>query len=74
MEFVCSEVESEFVVVVLVFEVVDVVEGLSYGDVEEEMWEGEEDDWCLVVVVVEMVWGLWEGEEDEGEEDEEELE
>lgn len=69
----CGEAEGELVAATLVFEAVDATEGLSYGDVEEEVGEGEEEDWCPAMAAVKTARGLGEREEDDGEEDEEEL-
>lgn len=49
----CGEAESELVAATLVLEAVDAAEGLSYGDVEEEMGEGEEEDWRPAMAAVE---------------------
>ena len=57
----------------LVPEPIDASEGLGYGDVEDEVGEGEKDNGYPAMAALETR-GLRLGQEDQAQEDEEELE
>lgn len=48
-----GEAESKLVAATLVLEAIDATEGLSYGDVEEEVGEREETDGCPAMAAME---------------------
>lgn len=65
--------ERQLVAPPLVLEPIDAAEGLSNGNVEDQVSEGEKGDGDPAMAALES-WGLGLGDEDEGEEDEEEEE
>ena len=71
-EALSGEAKSELVATALVLEAIDAAESLSDGDIEDEVGEGEENDWDPAVAALEA-WGLGLSEEDEREKDKEEL-
>lgn len=73
-ELLRGEAESELVTTTLVLKSVDAAEGLSDGDVEDEVREREEANGSPRMAALETARGLRERSEDDGEEDEEEVE
>lgn len=73
-QLLCGQAQSKLVASPLILEAVYASEGLGDGDVEDEVGQGEQEDWDPAVAALEAPAGLGLAQEHQAQEDEEELE